>query len=171
METPSKKTVATAIVTAVAGAVIALVPALLGFIQNRAEIRAKYDLSQANAAAGYAALVTAVKELQVVVQMQHDDVLKLQTRVEADERYAAQLAVEPVRVGTAHVVRPHPPEPAHTPTVRPDAGVGIAMGSAAGAGSADLDDAVTSEPARSDGASYQLKPPPNSYGDAVQRDK
>ena len=78
MPAPTKKTFA----TVGASVIIALIPGVLGYCENRDEIKAKYARSQGRASNGYAALAKSVEELQGVVKTQHEYLVKLEERVE-----------------------------------------------------------------------------------------
>lgn len=82
MTTPPKKTVA----VGVAGVLIAVLPALFTYLENRQEIKARYAKTQQEASAGYEALVTSVKELQAATLSQHDYIVKMQTQLELMEK-------------------------------------------------------------------------------------
>ena len=117
---PQKKTAAMVL----GGVLIAVTPSLLGYMQNRDEIKAKYAQSQTNASSSYDALAASVKELQAATKEQHDYSVKLQAQLEMMEKYVsdldAELAAAPPPAGshvpraikhTPHVSMIKPPEP------------------------------------------------------------
>lgn len=112
MVTPHQKTIATII----AGVIIAVMPALLGYLQSRDEIAAKYQKTQDEATSGYNALVTSVKEIQAAMTVQHDYIVKLEGHLEAMDKYVmGALRARPV-TGRPAVVAADPPAPIPPPT-------------------------------------------------------
>ena len=71
--------------TVVIGAVVALTPPTLVYLQGRAELREKYAHTNAEADAGYQALVESVRELRATVSAQSETIARLQGHVEAIE--------------------------------------------------------------------------------------
>jgi hypothetical protein len=72
-------------VTVVIGAVVAVVPPLLVYLQASAELSARAARSDREAEVGYATLVDSVRELRSTVEMQSDTISRLQGHVEAIE--------------------------------------------------------------------------------------
>lgn len=72
-------------ITVVVGAVVALTPPFLVYLQGRAELREKYAHTNAEAEAGYQALVESVRELRATVSAQSETIARLQGHVEAIE--------------------------------------------------------------------------------------
>jgi len=70
-------------ITVILGAVVALMPPTLVYLQGRAELRAKYAHTNAEADAGYQTLVDSVRELRVTVSAQHDAITKMQGYLDA----------------------------------------------------------------------------------------
>lgn len=96
------------IATVIGGVIIAIVPALFTYLENRDQIRAKSQKNQEDATAGYAALAVSVKELQTEVLAQHDYIIKLETNLAAMDKYVLEalnraVAARPVAGG-----RPQP---------------------------------------------------------------
>jgi hypothetical protein len=118
MTTPPKKTVA----VGVAGVIIAVLPALFTYLENRQEIKAKYAKTQEQASVGYETLVTSVKELQSATLAQHDYIVKMQAQLELMEKMVlatnrrvnlgsgAARGETPVQPPVADVRLPAPPE-------------------------------------------------------------
>ena len=79
---PKQKTLA----TIVAGVIVAVTPSFFTYLQSRDELKAKYQQTNDEAAAGYKTLVESVKELQGAVKEQHDYIVKLEGHVEALEK-------------------------------------------------------------------------------------
>jgi hypothetical protein len=67
----------------VIGAIVSLTPPTLVYFQGRAELRAKYAHTNAEADAGYRTLVDSVRELRVTVSAQHDAITKMQGYLDA----------------------------------------------------------------------------------------
>jgi hypothetical protein len=101
MTTPPKKTVAMG-VTAV---IIAIIPALFTYLENRHEIKAKYSQTQANASSGYDALASSVKELQAATLAQHDYIVKMQAQLELMEKILLSMGRR-VNVGSGSGATP-----------------------------------------------------------------
>jgi hypothetical protein len=72
-------------ITVVVGAVVALTPPILVYLQGRAELRERYRHTEAEADAGYQALVESVRELRATVSAQSETIARLQGHVEAIE--------------------------------------------------------------------------------------
>lgn len=90
-------------VTVVLGAIVALTPPTLVYLQGRAELQAKYSETNNEADAGYKTLVESVRELRVTVSSQHDAITKMQGYIDA-----LQVLVPSMRM----TVRPQPlPKP------------------------------------------------------------
>lgn len=112
MAIPPKKTIA----VGVAGVLIAVIPALFTYMQNRDEIKAKYVQTQASASSGYDALASSVKELQKATLAQHDYIVKMQGQLELMEKFVlARTRVGGSGYGSgsgrlAPVTEPKPPE-------------------------------------------------------------
>lgn len=70
-------------VTIVVGAIVALVPPTLVYMQSRAELQLKYREANAEADAGYKTLVDSVRELRATVTAQHDAITKMQGYLDA----------------------------------------------------------------------------------------
>lgn len=103
MDAPQPKTV----MAVIAGVLIAIGPAFLGYMQNRDEISAKYRLTQDEASSGYAALATSVKELQAAVAVQHDYIVKLESHLEGMDTFMLETlnkAMSPRPAGAHQVV-------------------------------------------------------------------
>jgi uncharacterized membrane protein len=96
--TPARKTVLTVVI----GAVVALTPPVLGYLQSRSELQQKYAQSNAEADAGYKTLVESVRELRTKVSEQHDTIARLQGHIEAIEAQAS------MRMTSAHPLPPVP---------------------------------------------------------------
>lgn len=69
--------------TIVIGAVVALTPPTLVYLQGRAELQMKYREANAEADAGYKTLVESVRELRATVTAQHDALVRMQGYVDA----------------------------------------------------------------------------------------
>ena len=69
--------------TIVVGAVVALTPPILVYLQSRAELRERAARTEAEADAGYRTLVESVRELRTTVSAQHDAIVKLQGYMDA----------------------------------------------------------------------------------------
>lgn len=98
----TRKTYLTIFVTAVVG----LVPPLLAYLQARAELHERAAHTEAEADAGYQALVDSVRELRATVNAQHDAITKMQGYLEG--LHAAGSA------SVVHVQRLPPPLPRPT---------------------------------------------------------
>ncbi len=72
-------------VKVVIGAVVALVPPSLAYLQSRAELRAKYGQVSDEADQGYQALVRSVRELRTALSEQHEALVRLQRHVDVLE--------------------------------------------------------------------------------------
>jgi hypothetical protein len=119
--TPPKKTVA----VASAGILLALVPALLGYMQNRDEIRAKYNQSQSSAESSYDIVATTVKQLQAATLAQHDYIVKMQAQIEMLQVFVLSRMPDAVSGvgGRPPVTRVEPPPaPKFDPLKRPTYG-------------------------------------------------
>jgi hypothetical protein len=96
---PKTKTLA----AVVAGVIVAIMPALFTYLENRDQIKAKYQKSQDDATAGYAALAVSVKELQTQVVAQHEFIIKLEANLAAMDKYTLdalnRIASRPVGGG------------------------------------------------------------------------
>lgn len=86
------------------GAVVALTPPTLVYLQGRAELRQRYKHTEAEADAGYKTLVDSVRELRVTVSAQHDAITKMQGYLDALQALAPGMRV------TARPVLPPRPE-------------------------------------------------------------
>lgn len=75
-------------VTIIVGAIVALTPPTLVYIQGRAELQAKYREANSEADAGYKTLVDSVRELRVTVSAQHDAITKMQGYLDAMQAWA-----------------------------------------------------------------------------------
>jgi hypothetical protein len=84
-------------ITILVGAVVALTPPSLVYFQGRAELRAKYAHTSAEADAGYQTLVDSVRELRVTVSAQHDAITKMQGYLDALQAFspAMRMTVRP----------------------------------------------------------------------------
>jgi len=119
MVPPPPKTIAAII----AGVVIAITPALFGYLQSRDEISAKYRLTQDEAANGYTALATSVKELQAAMTAQHDYIVKLEGHLEAMDKFVLSNIDKPMLMPTVDGHQPpgkpvtpeQPPKPIEPP--------------------------------------------------------
>src|SRR5512143_1780037 len=78
-------------VTIVVGAIVALTPPILLYMQGRAELSEKYNESNNEAEAGYKTLVDSVHELQATVRLQHDALIKIQAYLDALQAFAPSL--------------------------------------------------------------------------------
>jgi hypothetical protein len=85
-------------VTIVIGAVVALTPPTLVYLQGRAELRERYKHTEAEAEAGYKTLVESVRELRLTVSAQHDAITKMQGYFDALQAFspAMRMTVRPV---------------------------------------------------------------------------
>jgi hypothetical protein len=101
------------VLTIVVGALVAVTPALLGYLENREEIKAKYRAAQESASGGYEALSASVKELQKAVATQHDYIVRLEAHIEYMDKYVLEsinrVASTPVVVGTPRPQLPRDP--------------------------------------------------------------
>ena len=95
----TRKTYATVIV----GAVVALTPPILVYLQGRAELQMKYAEANAEADAGYKTLVESVRELRTTVSAQHDAITKMQGYLDG------LRAAGGTGSGSVVVARPLPP--------------------------------------------------------------
>ena len=68
-------------------AIVSIIPATYTYCQSMYEVRQKYNQSHHEAEAGYAALVTSVKELQDATKMHHDDLLQIHAYLRAMEQF------------------------------------------------------------------------------------
>lgn len=79
-------------------AMVGLIPPMLVYMQGRAELHAKYSHTNAEAEAGYAALVESVRELRVTVKAQSETIGRLQGHIEFIEKVMQQgLRITSVR--------------------------------------------------------------------------
>lgn len=74
--------------TIAVGAIVALTPPTLVYLQGRAELQMKYREANAEADAGYKTLVESVRELRATVTAQHDAIVKMQGFIEALQAFA-----------------------------------------------------------------------------------
>lgn len=75
-------------VTIAIGAVVALTPPILVYLQSRAELRSRAAHTEAEAEAGYKTLVESVRELRATVTAQHDAITKMQGYLDALQAWA-----------------------------------------------------------------------------------
>ena len=96
---PKKKTAA----AVVGGVLVAVLPALLTYLENRDQIKTKTQKNQEDAIAGYAALADSVKELQARVVTQHEFMIRLEANLAAMDKYVLdslnRALSRPIRVG------------------------------------------------------------------------
>ena len=64
------------------GAIVALTPPALVYLQGRSEMREKYREANSDADAGYKTLVDSVRELRVTVSASHDQLVRLQAQLD-----------------------------------------------------------------------------------------
>lgn len=104
----------TRIFNTLATALIAIIPATLGYCQARTELKAKWAEAQDETnrinETSYQELSNAVKELQDSVQKQHDDIIKLQVYTNVLEEF---ISVTENKKNPGHllfyVAKPRPP--------------------------------------------------------------
>lgn len=75
-------------VTIVVGAIVALTPPFLVYLQGRAELQDRSEHTEAEAEAGYKTLVESVRELRTTVTAQHDAITKMQGYLDALQAWA-----------------------------------------------------------------------------------
>lgn len=109
--TPPKKTVA----VGVAGVIIAVLPALFTYLENREEIKAKYAKTQHEASLGYEALAKSVKELQAATLEQHDYIVKMRAQLELMEKLLLASRRVNVTAGSAPMPTLPPTASVHLP--------------------------------------------------------
>jgi len=107
------------LLTLAISAVVGIMPAWFGYLANRDELKAKYRQSQTAAEGSYETLAASVKELQVTAVAQHDYIVKLEARLEANDTLIAAafdranaVTASGHRVTTAVTVGPRKPPPA-----------------------------------------------------------
>jgi hypothetical protein len=89
--------------TVIIGAIVALTPPTLVYLQGRAELRERYRHTEAEAEAGYETLVDSVRELRLTVAAQHDAITKMQGYLDALSALAPGM-----RMTTRPVLPPRP---------------------------------------------------------------
>jgi hypothetical protein len=75
-------------ITMIVGAIVALVPPVLVYLQSRAELQSRAAHTEAEAEAGYKTLVESVRELRTTVTAQHDAITKMQGYLDAMQAWA-----------------------------------------------------------------------------------